>query len=78
MHKGTLQNLGQVSRPIQSIQGGELTFVQVENQCYLWYFILKNNNKKIKEQPLTGEASKDQLVSVFASGKQNNQKQSIE
>ena len=25
MHEGTLQNLGQVSRPIQSIQGGELT-----------------------------------------------------
>ena len=31
MHEGTLQNLGQVSRPIQSIQGGELTSVQVEN-----------------------------------------------
>ena len=31
MHEGTLQNLDQVSRPIQSVQGGELTFVQVEN-----------------------------------------------
>ena len=31
MHEGTLQNLDQVSRPTQSIQGGELTFVQVEN-----------------------------------------------
>lgn len=32
----------------KSIQGGELTFVQVENQCYLWYFILKIKIKNLR------------------------------